>query len=198
MKVLRRFGSRIIVALLSLIVMFSLVQLPVLAAADGVWVNGENILIDSDHIIDCGNGIASYDVNTNTLTLKNAQITISTPKNCGIRSNLDTDFNIILQGSNSIDIQEYTGILGATDYNMNISGGGSLDIKAKQNISNRGNITFDNVTITASSGFDSSIATDGNIMIKNDYDITCGGTYFGLNAIGNLIITESNVTARHH
>lgn len=195
MKRFKDWENRIITSLLSLTVMFSLVQLPVHADSNKVWVNGVNIVADADNTVECGNGIASYDVDTNTLTLNNAQITHSNVAGYGIHNELDADFNIILQGSNRIDIKETTGIFAFSESNMTFSGGGSLDISAKQNISNHKNITFDNVTITATGSEDGSIVSDGDVIIKNGSDITCGGTYFGFNVLGDVTISESDVTA---
>ncbi|MDO4275539.1 MAG: leucine-rich repeat protein [Eubacteriales bacterium] len=41
---------------------------------EGIWVNNVNLLRDQDHTIACGNGTASFNPDTNILTLENATI----------------------------------------------------------------------------------------------------------------------------
>ncbi|MEF9920254.1 MAG: LPXTG cell wall anchor domain-containing protein [Erysipelotrichaceae bacterium] len=196
MKEIKKKFGKMFASVLSLLVFCSIVPLPIHAGTnDEVWVNGVNIVTAVNNTVQCGSGTAVYDNKTNTLTLNNAQITERNKPGYVIDNKRDMDFKIILNGSNSIDNSETTGIYASTESVMIFSGDGSLDIKSKANISNKKNIIFDNVTITATAREEGSIVSNGNIIIKNGSDITCNGNYFGFNAIGNVTITGSNVKA---
>ena len=101
----------------------------------GVYVNGEQFTSEKLSIA-CGEGTASYDPNTKTLTLDNATITNGgksdeSPK-YGIRVVGDTDLTIKLSGTNSITLDNGGGIFadGSSD-NYNIIGDGKLTINVK-------------------------------------------------------------------
>ena len=101
----------------------------------GVYVNGEQFTSEKLSIA-CGEGTASYDPNTKTLTLDNATITNGgksdeSPK-YGIRVVGDTDLTIQLSGTNSITLDNGGGIFadGSSD-NYNIIGDGKLSIDVK-------------------------------------------------------------------
>ena len=100
-----------------------------------LYVNGEQFTSEKLSIA-CGEGTASYDPNTKTLTLNNATITNGgksdeSPK-YGIRVVGDTDLTIKLSGTNSITLDNGGGIFadGSSD-NYNIIGDGKLTIDAK-------------------------------------------------------------------
>ena len=100
-----------------------------------LYVNGEQFTSEKRSIT-CGEGTASYDPNTKTLTLNNATITNGgksdeSPK-YGIRVVGDTDLTIKLSGTNSITLDNGGGIFadGSSD-NYNIIGDGKLTINAK-------------------------------------------------------------------
>ncbi len=100
-----------------------------------LYVNGEQFTSEKRSIA-CGEGTASYDPNTKTLTLNNATITNGgksdeSPK-YGIRVVGDTDLTIKLSGTNSITLDNGGGIFadGSSD-NYNIIGDGKLTIDAK-------------------------------------------------------------------
>ena len=100
-----------------------------------LYVNGEEFTSDKLSIA-CGEGTASYDPNTKTLTLNNATITNGgksdeSPK-YGIRVVGDTDLTIKLSGTNSITLDNGGGIFadGSSD-NYNIIGNGKLTINVK-------------------------------------------------------------------
>ena len=100
-----------------------------------MYVNGEQFTSEKLSIA-CGEGTASYDPNTKTLTLNNAAITNGgksdeSPK-YGIRVVGDTDLTIKLSGTNSITLDNGGGIFadGSSD-NYNIIGDGKLTINAK-------------------------------------------------------------------
>ena len=100
-----------------------------------LYVNGEQFTSEKLSIA-CGEGTASYDPNTKTLTLDNATITNGgksdeNPK-YGIRVVGDTDLTIKLSGTNSITLEDGGGIFadGSSD-NYNIIGDGKLTIDVK-------------------------------------------------------------------
>ena len=112
--------------------------LPTVAFAEenyNLYVNGEQFTSEKLSIA-CGEGTASYDPNTKTLTLNNATITNGgksdeSPK-YGIRVVGDTDLTIKLSGTNSITLDNGGGIFadGSSD-NYNIIGDGKLTINVK-------------------------------------------------------------------
>ena len=100
-----------------------------------LYVNGEQFTSEKLSIA-CGEGTASYDPNTKTLTLNNAAITNGgksdeSPK-YGIRVVGDTNLTIKLSGTNSITLDNGGGIFadGSSD-NYNIIGDGKLTINVK-------------------------------------------------------------------
>ncbi len=196
MKRFKGMKIKIVACALSMMIVFSMAQIGVKAeTVNEVWVNGVNIVNAEGQTVKCGNGTATYEEATNTLTLNNVQITNTNTSFYAIENKKDKDFTVLLQGNNSIDIDDRTGVFGYTAANITFSGGGSLDIQAPQSISNAKNITFDDVDITASASSDGAIVTDGNITIKNNASIICSGTYFAFNALGNITITQSIVEA---
>ena len=100
-----------------------------------LYVNGEQFTSEKLSVA-CGEGTASYDPNTKTLTLNNATITNGgksdeSPK-YGIRVVGDTDLTIKLSGTNSITLENGGGIFadGSSD-NYNIVGDGKLTMNVK-------------------------------------------------------------------
>lgn len=103
---------------------FAMVMLPASAFADtsyyDLYVNGEQFTSEK-LAIECGEGTATYDPATHTLTLNNASIA-NTAGYGGIASNLTGDLTIALQGDNSITLDDNMGIMAAG--NIEITGGG--------------------------------------------------------------------------
>ena len=128
--------KKLFAILLSIVMVAGL--LPTVAFAEenyNLYVNGEQFTSEKLSIA-CGEGTASYDPNTKTLTLDNATITNGgksdeSPK-YGIRVVGDTDLTIKLSGTNSITLDNGGGIFadGSSD-NYNIIGGGKLTINVK-------------------------------------------------------------------
>ena len=125
--------KKLFAILLSIVMVAGL--LPTVAFAEenyNLYVNGEQFTSEKLSIA-CGEGTASYDPNTKTLTLNNAAITNGgksdeNPK-YGIRVVGDTDLTIKLSGTNSITLDNGGGIFadGSSD-NYNIIGDGKLTI----------------------------------------------------------------------
>ena len=128
--------KKLFAILLSIVMVAGL--LPTAAFAEenyNLYVNGEQFTSEKLSIA-CGEGTASYDPNTKTLTLNNAAITNGgksdeSPK-YGIRVVGDTDLTIKLSGTNSITLDNGGGIFadGSSD-NYNIIGDGKLTINVK-------------------------------------------------------------------
>ena len=128
--------KKLFAILLSIVMVAGLLPTVAFAAENyDLYVNGEQFTSEKLSIA-CGEGTASYDPNTKTLTLNNATITIGgksdeSPK-YGIRVVGDTDLTIKLSGTNSITLDNGGGIFadGSSD-NYNIIGDGKLTINVK-------------------------------------------------------------------
>ena len=128
--------KKLFAILLSIVMVAGLLPTVAFAAENyDLYVNGEQFTSEKLSIA-CGEGTASYDPNTKTLTLNNATITNGgksdeSPK-YGIRVVGDTDLTIKLSGTNSITLDNGGGIFadGSSD-NYNIIGNGKLTINVK-------------------------------------------------------------------
>ena len=128
--------KKLLAILLSIVMVAGLLPTVAFAAENyNLYVNGEQFTSEKLSIA-CGEGTASYDPNTKTLTLNNAAITNGgksdeSPK-YGIRVVGDTDLTIKLSGTNSITLDNGGGIFadGSSD-NYNIIGDGKLTINVK-------------------------------------------------------------------
>ncbi len=128
--------KKLFAILLSIVMVVGLLPTVAFAAENyNLYVNGEQFTSEKLSIA-CGEGTASYDPNTKTLTLNNATITNGgksdeSPK-YGIRVVGDTDLTIKLSGTNSITLDNGGGIFadGSSD-NYNIIGAGKLTIDVK-------------------------------------------------------------------
>ena len=128
--------KKLFAILLSIVMAAGLLPTVAFAAENyDLYVNGEQFTSEKLSIT-CGEGTASYDPNTKTLTLNNATITNGgksdeSPK-YGIRVVGDTDLTIKLSGTNSITLDNGGGIFadGSSD-NYNIIGDGKLTINVK-------------------------------------------------------------------
>ena len=128
--------KKLFAILLSIVMVAGLLPTVAFAAENyDLYVNGEQFTSEKLSIT-CGEGTASYDPNTKTLTLNNATITNGgksdeSPK-YGIRVVGDTDLTIKLSGTNSITLDNGGGIFadGSSD-NYNLIGDGKLTINVK-------------------------------------------------------------------
>ena len=128
--------KKLFAILLSIVMVAGLLPTVAFAAENyNLYVNGEQFTSEKLSIA-CGEGTASYEPNTKTLTLNNAAITNGgksdeSPK-YGIRVVGDTDLTIKLSGTNSITLDNGGGIFadGSSD-NYNIIGDGKLTINVK-------------------------------------------------------------------
>lgn len=145
----------------------------------GVSVNKSN----ADDIL--GDGTVSYDVETNTLTLNNADISTSKEdQNYPVYAK--GDLNIVLKGENKLSSEYYYGIAivdpaNADSVNVTISGDGTLD----------------------SYGSDGGIFVKGSLTVKGDVTVNghCGdvtsGSAYGIRVNNDIEICENaKVTAK--
>ncbi|MEG2298257.1 MAG: hypothetical protein RSB75_01555, partial [Anaerovoracaceae bacterium] len=66
---------RMIAILLVVAMVLAMLPSPAFASVDDeLWVNGEDIFLAKDNTVQCGNGTATYNPSTFTLTLNNATI----------------------------------------------------------------------------------------------------------------------------
>ena len=180
--------KKLFAILLSIVMVAGLLPTVAFAAENyNLYVNGEQFTSEKLSIA-CGEGTASYDPNTKTLTLNNAAITNGgksdeSPK-YGIRVVGDTDLTIKLSGTNSITLDNGGGIFadGSSD-NYNIIGDGKLTINVK---------------------WDALYTLNGNISISEgaELDITsakgCGITSYNkgkLSIDGAKVVVSSYYTA---
>lgn len=97
--------NRTLAVLLSVMLVICLLPVTALAASHTVLeVNGTDILAASDYKVACGSGTATYDPDTNTLTLDHAEINYQQNGNDNSAGAIlfDGDLNINLVGENTI------------------------------------------------------------------------------------------------
>lgn len=174
---------------------FAMVMLPASAFADtsqyDLFVNGEQFTSEK-LTIECGEGTATYDPATQTLTLNNASITNAVDYG-GIDSKLTSNLTIALQGGNSITFDDNMGIRAAG--NVEITGPGSLKInvagETKDGISVAGNVSVRETSLVINAPSGIGIASDGTVSLDNA-QVTSAALYAGIDAI-NLIIENGSV-----
>ena len=174
---------------------FAMVMLPASAFADtsyyDLYVNGEQFTSDN-LTIECGEGTATYDPATQTLTLNNASITNAADYG-GIRSELTSDLTIALQGSNHITFDDNSGIMAAG--NVEITGPGSLEINAagetKDGLSVAGNVSVRETSLVINAPGGIGIASNGTVSLDNA-QVTSAALYAGIDAI-DLIVENGSV-----
>lgn len=175
---------------------FAMVMLPATAFADttqyDLFVNGDQFTSEK-LTIECGEGTATYDPATHTLTLDNASIT-NTADYGGIHSKLTGDLTIALQGNNSITLDDNMGIMAAG--NIEITGGaGNLAIsvagETKDGLSVAGNVSVRETSLAVNAPGGIGIASDGTVSFDNA-QVTSAALYAGIDAI-NLIIENGSV-----
>lgn len=176
---------------------FAMVMLPASAFADttqyDLFVNGEQFTSEK-LTIECGEGTATYDPATHTLTLNNASIANTTGYG-GIASKLTGDLTITLQGSNHITFDDNMGIMAAG--NVEITGPGNLAInvtgenKDGISVAGNGNVSVRETTLAVNAPGGIGIASDGTVSFDNA-QVKSAALYAGIDAI-NLIIENGSV-----
>lgn len=174
---------------------FTMAMLPAMAFADtsyyDLYVNGERFTSDN-LAIECGEGTATYDPATQTLTLDNASIT-NAHGSGGIYSGLTSDLNIVLRGENRITFDDNMGVM-ATG-NIELSGSGSLTIdvtgETRDGISAAGNVSVHGTTLNINAPGGVGICSDGSVFVDNAR-LTSHALYAGIDA-ANLTINNNSV-----
>lgn len=174
---------------------FAMVMLPASAFADtsqyGLFVNGEQFTSEK-LTIECGEGTATYEPATQTLTLNNASITNAVDYG-GIDSKLTSDLTIALQGSNHITFDDNMGIRAAG--NIEIQDPGSLEVnvggETMDGISVAGNVSLRGVSLFVNAPGGIGIASDGTVSLDNA-QVTSAALYAGIDAV-NLVIENGSV-----
>ena len=161
----------------------------------GLYVNGEPFTSEKLSI-KCGDGTATYDPDTKTLTLNDAAITKGgTNNNYGIIMTGNTNLNIALSGTNSIDLQEGGGIIASSD--VKITGSGKLSVTA-------GGEYFDGISVAGnvriSDNADVEIKADKGVGIASDESVEIDGAKLdskalnaGIDACGLSVTNNSDV-----
>lgn len=174
---------------------FAMVMLPASAFADttqyDLFVNGEQFTSEK-LTIECGEGTATYNPATQTLTLDNASITNAIDSG-GIHSKLTGDLTIALQDSNSITFDDNMGIMAAG--NIEITGPGNLAInvagETRDGLSIAGDVSVRETSLVINAPGGVGIASDGTVSLDNA-QVTSAALYAGIDAI-NLIIENGSV-----
>lgn len=173
---------------------FAMVMLPASAFADtsqyDLFVNGEQFTSEK-LTIECGEGTATYEPATQTLTLNNASITNAADYG-GIRSELTSDLTIALQGSNSITFDDNMGIMAAGS--IEILGPGSLEVNVGGETMDgiaAGNVSVRKTSLVVNAPGGIGIASNGTVSLDNA-QVTSAALFAGVDAI-NLIIENSSV-----
>lgn len=176
---------------------FTMVMLPAAAFADttqyDLFVNGEQFTSEK-LTIECGEGTATYDPATQTLTLNNASITNAADYG-GIKSKLTGNLTITLQGSNYITFDDNMGIMASG--NVAIQGPGSLTINVAgetmdgMSVAGAGDVSVRGTSLVINAPGGVGIASDGTVSIDNA-QVTSAALYAGIDAI-NLFIENGSV-----
>ena len=183
--------------LLSLLLVFA--ALPVsIAAADTLYVNGVDILTDTDKKVVCGDGYAEYNEESNTLTLTDATITeVSLYFARAIDIALTDPLTIILVGDNYI-YSDYDGIL--SNGALTITGGGTLTVECgalgdpddgAYTAISADELIVDGVKLTLSSVAGSAMSIANSIRLRNSADVSCTANKSAIYADGSFDM-ESN------
>lgn len=189
-------------------VMLLLVLLPNAALAAPIsydlWVNGEQFTSEN-LTISCGEGVATYDPGTNSLTLTNATILAPHPSGYGIRNEMSSKLVINLAGSNKITITDDGGILSAGA--VEFKGSGNLEIavggETYDGISAVGDLTIQDTAVTINAARGIGLSSDGTVLISGAV-VRSKGLYAGIDAAAltiknhstvNLSATEDNCNA---
>ena len=195
----RRFSLKVRLLSLLLSAAMVLMFLPASAfAADDEQVRvGDTWLGSAMRSVTCGEGTATYDPDTKTLTLTKA--TINHDYNAAIWNTVE-GLTIELVGENSINSGEQTGILSQEGCGLlTLTGEGSLNITVTGGNAifvNTGSLLIKDTTVTVSSGASDACA------VTADYDIEISGSTLesaiangnAIFARGDLKIENSNVT----
>ena len=179
---------------LAMLVVVALIcmMLPVTALADTSSVYVQSVKISDStscptHTVQCGEGTAVYDPDTQTLTLTNATI-YSGDYKAAIEVGSNISLKIVLVGENSIS----TTVKAAGS--MTFTGDGSLTINSindHTSIDSWAAVTIDGATLNLKG--DSALISQ-SLLIKNGAEITAEGVCGGISVDENLTVENSIIT----
>lgn len=176
----------------------TLLPMTAFAADLGVTVNG--MAVTDENAADVlGNGTASYDAATNTLTLNGANLT-------QIQNNTGKAFTIKVVGDNTVAIDTGSTNLIESNAPLTITGAAGATLKlsgANRNsyikcINAEGSVTVEMITLILTNSSNAGISSTGNITIKNGAIVKgdTGNMLYATSAgAGKLTISDSTVTA---
>ena len=152
---------------------------------EALWVNGVNILTAGDKTVTCGDGTAVYDPDTNTLTLRDANIT--TAHETGSYS-----YGIYAEGKLTIELKGQSTV-GSNSIDYGVSMDGDLIITGTGSLTAAGSEKGIHVS-------DSLEVTGGIVAGKGRYGIdvssleVTGGTVTGIGENGAGVRVDGNLT----
>ncbi len=166
-----------------------------------VLVNGVDIVAAEGNTVQCGDGTAVYDAESNTLTLNNATINthglISDAGTAGIVTN--GDLNIVLIGKNVVDLSATRPTARGIWVNEGLTIEGtedaSLEMSGAITCFNSGDISIKNASIIISCEANTASAVwarNGSINIENS-NVEASASYGGLAAEYDVTITNSTL-----
>lgn len=174
------------------------------AAVSSVMIAGEDIVTDPDKTMELGEGTATYDPATNTLTLTNVSVTGEGSKNTDGVISFAGDLTIRLAGKNTITSDSCSGIV-SSQGNMTIEGDGSLTIRSLYwgiRAGSRGNVSINGAVLDIESKSNGSYAGNGiqaeGILEITESTVTVAekmSSVIGLIGNGGISIKDSTVTA---
>lgn len=177
---------------------------------DELWVNGVQVTDENASNV-LGNNTVSYNKDTRTLTLNNANLTTHLVDDAYIKDGVidaGGDLNIVLIGENSIttpDGREYAEGIDIKNGNLTITGqgeGAKLTIDASNLNHNgiynsgrndNGNTTIKNCELIVT-GEDHAIYSNGTLTVENSKLIAAAEDDEAIDVSDDLTITGSNVT----
>ena len=198
-KTLKRAYS----ALLSIMLIIGLLPTAVFAASPTTLnVNGESILTAADNKVVCGEGIAEYDPESNTLTLTNATIEGDFSGQAAIHT-YNGDLTIRLIGENTITSGWY-GVY-SNNSTITIGGSGTLTIHAVNDGVRAANVVIGIageteapiINVTGKENYASGIYATNTLTIQNGANVTAKSEAEGYALCGEngIAITGSTVNA---
>lgn len=182
------------------------------AAAEGPYtaddyrfvnVNGMSILNDPDHTVACGDGTATFEAETATLTLENATLDSFTEVGFSDVTSEKT-LTVVLKGENSITTQ-YSGIYTNGYMVVNAEPGASIKVNSTSNNYNGfyavNDLTIDGGTYDVSSGYpafcsDADLTIQGgakvvNATVSNDAAVIYAGNAITITGEGTSVHFEN-------
>ena len=183
------------------VLVFTVFPATALGVDTTVLVNGVDIVAAEGNTVQCGDGTAVYDAESNTLTLNNATINthglISDAGTAGIVTN--GDLNIVLIGKNVVDLSATRptarGIWVNEGLTIEGTEGASLEMSGAITCFNSGDISIKNASIIISCEANTASAVwarNGSINIENS-NVEASASYGGLAAEYDVTITNSTL-----